>query len=392
VIDVMPLPAKSPRKGAAAGKIESGAGNLRFEFMAARTIFPLSGHVSKPHIIEPSSQGDRMKTQSSSPLIIGVGSALVDILLQESDSFLSTISGQKGGMTLVAADRIDSILAKSTATPSRVPGGSACNTILGIGQLGGHPRFIGKRGKDELGGIFEKSLVASNVEPRLSLSDSPTGRVLSLITPDAQRSMFTYLGASSETKPVELTPELFKDAALVHLEGYLLFNKDLIMAALKVAKEAGARISLDMASFTVVQAAKDILRDIIRDYVDILLANEDEARAYTGLSDERAALNRLSSEVDVAVVKIGKRGSLITTQGKVYTIGILGDGSAKDTTGAGDLWAAGFLYGLVNGMPIDKCGRLGAACGYEVCQVIGATIPDEGWERIRKIRDEGIDG
>jgi sugar/nucleoside kinase (ribokinase family) len=325
---------------------------------------------------------------SSSPLIIGVGSALVDILLPESDSFLSTTGGQKGGMTLVDADRIDAILAQSSLTPARVPGGSACNTILGIGRLGARPRFIGKRGRDELGEIFEKSLVESNVEPRLSLADSATGRVLSLITPDAQRSMFTYLGASAETKPAELTPELFRGAALVHLEGYLLFNRDLIMAALKLAKESGARISLDMASFTVVEAAKDILRDIIRDYVDILLANEDEARAYTGLSDERAALNRLSSEVDIAVVKIGKRGSLITTQGKAYTVGILGDGRAVDTTGAGDLWAAGFLYGLVNDMSIPKCGRLAAACGYEVCQVIGATIPEEGWQRIRKIRDE----
>jgi sugar/nucleoside kinase (ribokinase family) len=324
----------------------------------------------------------------NSPLIIGVGSALVDILLQESDAFLTSIGGQKGGMTLVDADRVDSILNKSTAKPTMVPGGSACNTILGIGRLGANARFVGKRGQDSLGELFEKSLQASNVDPRLSLATSPTGRVLSLITPDAQRSMFTFLGASAETKPSELTPDLFSGASIVHIEGYLLFNKDLLMAALKVAKQAGARISLDMASFTVVEAAKDILPEIINTYVDILLANEDEARVYTGCSDEHEALQKLAQQVEIAVVKIGKRGSLISRSGETSVIGIMGDGRAVDTTGAGDLWAAGFLYGLANGMSIEKCGKLGAACGYEVCQVIGASIPAAGWKRIKSVQEE----
>jgi sugar/nucleoside kinase (ribokinase family) len=325
------------------------------------------------------------KAAEKNNLIVGIGSALVDILVKESDDFLVNTGAQKGGMTLVqSADFIDGALKKSVRKPSIVPGGSACNTILGIGRLGGPARFVGKRGSDELGMLLEKALIANNVEPVLFTSPSATGRVLSIITPDAQRSMFTFLGASSETKPEELLAQQFNGAALVHIEGYLLFNEALIRAALKVAKDAGALVSLDLASFTVVEAARNILEELVRDYVDILIANEDEARAFTGHSDEEKALDVLAKKAGTAVVKVGKRGSHIVHKGKKTSIGIMGNGSAVDTTGAGDLWASGFLYGLVNGYSVEKAGQLGAACGYEVCQVVGAQIPDDGWTRIRK--------
>jgi sugar/nucleoside kinase (ribokinase family) len=318
-------------------------------------------------------------------VVVGIGSALVDILIRESDGFLTESGAKKGGMMLVEnSDVLDKVVSRATNPPSIVPGGSACNTILGIGRLGQPARFIGKRGTDALGDIFEDALRNHNVEPCLSHSSTPTGRVLSIITPDAQRSMLTFLGASSETKPDELVTDLFADAALVHIEGYLLFNETLILAALNAAKKSGALVSLDLASYTVVEASKKILEDIVRDYVDILIANEDEARAFTGHSDEEKAFDALTKKADTAVVKVGKRGSYISHKGRRAKIGIMGSGSAVDTTGAGDLWASGFLYGLVNGYPIDKAGRIGAACGYEVCQVVGAQIPDEGWTRIRK--------
>jgi sugar/nucleoside kinase (ribokinase family) len=318
-------------------------------------------------------------------VVVGIGSALVDILIQESDGFLTASGAKKGGMTLVTDPNfIDTMVSKSKSSPSIVPGGSACNTILGIGRLGQPARFIGKRGKDRLGDLFEDALRRHNVEPRLFHSATATGRVLSIITPDAQRSMFTFLGASSETKPEELLEAYFADAALVHIEGYLLFNESLILAALKAAKASGALVSLDLASYTVVEAAKNILEDIVHDYVDVLIANEDEARAFTGHADEDKALDALSKKAKTAVVKVGKRGSCISHKGQRARIGIMGSGSAVDTTGAGDLWASGFLYGLVNGYPVDKAGRIGAACGYEVCQVVGAQIPDQGWERIKR--------
>jgi sugar/nucleoside kinase (ribokinase family) len=318
-------------------------------------------------------------------LIVGIGSALVDILVHEDDKFIEKTGAAKGGMTLVDNTWIEHILANNSGAPAIVAGGSACNTVVGVGRLGGNARFIGKCGVDQWGRQYENDLVQQNVDPALLRSESPTGRVLSIITPDAQRTMFTYLGASAETRPEEISAASFADAAVVHVEGYLLFNPDLIETALAAAKKAGALISLDLASFTVVEQSLEVLERLVADYVDILLANEDEARAFTGQSDETLALRTLAQKADIAVLKVGPRGSHIAHDGQTIHIQALGDGSAVDTTGAGDLWSAGFLFGLVSGYPLDKCGQLGSACGYEVCQVIGASIPEEGWTRIRKL-------
>ena len=320
-------------------------------------------------------------------LIVGIGSALVDILIHEDDEFLKKTGAVKGGMTLVDNTWIERTLAMGSGTATIVAGGSACNTIVGVGQLGGQARFVGKCGTDDWGRQYEDDLGKQNVDPALVRSDSPTGRVLSIITPDAQRTMFTYLGASAETRPEEITAGSFADAAVVHIEGYLLFNPDLIQAALTAAKKAGALISLDLASFTVVEQSLALLKKLVDDYVDILIANEDEARAFSGQSDENLALRALSGKANIAVLKVGPRGSRISYAGETIPIQAIVDGTALDTTGAGDLWAAGFLFGLVNGYTLEKCGRLGSACGYEVCQVIGANIPNEGWNRIKKLLD-----
>lgn len=316
--------------------------------------------------------------------ITGIGSALVDILINESDRFLTTLGKEKGGMTLVENRDIDAILSESSQPPVIVPGGAACNTIVGIGCLGGHARFIGRRGNDDYGEQFEKQIIKSNVEPVVSISASPTGKVLSVITPDAQRSMFTFLGASTELDPELITSDLFKETAITMIEGYLLFNKDLMMAALKAAKAAGSLIALDLASFEVVNASKDILEDIIKESVDILIANEDEARAYTGYDDEQKAIERMSRHVTYAVLKIGKRGSYVAYNRTITKINAQSGKSPVDTTGAGDLWAAGFLFGIAHGFSIEKSGQIASACGYEVCQVMGAQLPEEAWARIKK--------
>lgn len=332
------------------------------------------GKMSRSEISEPDNK-----------LIVGIGSALVDILTRQDDEFLEQTGAVKGGMRLVAKEFIEHALSQTTAEPIIVPGGSACNTIVGVSKLGGSARFVGKCGSGEWGRLFKAGLIKHNVEPALFMSSSPTGRVLSIITPDAQRSMFTYLGASSETHPDEVSHGCFNDAAIVHIEGYLLFNPDLIMATVKAAKESGARISLDLASFTVVEEFRDILENIVTDYVDILMANEDEARVFTGYSEEIKAIEALSKKAEISILKVGQRGSFIAYDERIIKIEPMGDGKAVDTTGAGDLWASGFLFGLVNGFSLEKCGHLSSACGYEVCQVIGATIPDEGWQRIKKL-------
>ena len=318
-------------------------------------------------------------------LIVGVGSALIDILAHEDEEFLSKTGAVKGGMTYVKKEFIDHTLSLSSQAPVLVPGGSACNTVVGVGKLGGVARFIGKCGAGAMGEFFENDLRRQNVEPALLRSDAPTGRVLSIITPDAQRSMFTFLGASAETNPQDINPESFANAAIVHIEGYLLFNLELILTVLKTAKSAGARVSLDLASFNVVKESREQLQHIVESYVDILIANEDEALAYTGHRDEALAIKALAANVEIAILKVGKRGSFIARGDRVVPIQPKTGAPVIDTTGAGDLWAAGFLYGLVNGYPLEQCGRLGSACGYEVCRVVGANIPDKGWERIRKL-------
>lgn len=328
------------------------------------------------------------KIDGQRKLVVGVGSALVDILAHESDAFVEKAGAVKGGMVYVDNTVIDETAQMVGQKPIVVPGGSACNTMVGIGQLNGRARFVGKCGKGSMGKLFREDLERQNVEPLLFESDSPTGRVLSIITPDAQRSMLTYLGAAAETHPKEMTPACFEDAAIVHIEGYLLFNPDLFAAIIESARDAGALISLDLASFNVVEEAKAVLTGFVEQYVDILIANEDEALAYTGIKEEAQALEALAEQVDIAVLKIGARGSLIAHNGEHVRVQPCGDGSAVDTTGAGDLWASGFLYGVVEQMPLDQCGHLGSLCGHAVCQVVGANIPEEQWITIRKSVEE----
>lgn len=329
-----------------------------------------------------------MKIDPDKKLVVGVGSALMDLLANETDDFVQRAGAVKGGMTYVDKSVIDEMVGLAGETPIIVPGGSACNTVVGIGRLGGQARFVGKCGSDEMGELFRDELKKQFVEPMLFPSDAPTGRVFSIITPDAQRSMLTFLGAASEIQPQEVTPRCFENAAIVHIEGYLLFNRDLMTSVLRSARDAGALISFDLASFNVVEEAKDILPALIDEYIDILIANEDEVLAYTGIEDEARALTSMAEHADIAVLKLGARGSMIACGAERVRVAPQGDGRAVDTTGAGDLWAAGFLHGLVQGLSLAQCGKIGSLCGHAVCQVVGANIPDSQWLTIRKVVEE----
>lgn len=317
--------------------------------------------------------------------VVGIGSALVDIVAQASDAFIDATGVPKGGMVYFDDQGLEAVLTRVDGAPRIVPGGAACNTVVGLARLGGEARFIGKRGNDVSGRRYENGLRDQNVEPLLIASDSPTGRVLSLITPDSQRTMLTYLGAAAEMRPEEIRSAHFADAAVVLIEGYLVFNRGLFQAALGMAKAAGACVALDLSSFTVVESARALLDAAVTEFIDILLANEDEAQAFTGRASALEAVNALARRVPVAVVKTGAQGSLVAAGGRVHAIPpVQGDGIV-DTTGAGDLWAAGFLFGLVEGFPLQLCGQLASACGYEVCRVLGAHIPAAGWQRIRRL-------
>ncbi len=319
------------------------------------------------------------------PWVAGVGAALVDLLVEEQDQFVARMGSAKGGMTLVELDAIDSALKSTQAPLKMVPGGSACNTIVGIGNLGGKARMIGRLGKDTLGKAFLDGLLKAGVDHRIRFSDMPTGRVLSVVTPDAQRTMFTYLGASSQLTPDDVTLADLADVGMVHLEGYLLFNRPVVEKIIAVAKQAKAKIVLDLGSYQVVEICRDFLNEIIGS-VDIVLANEDEAKAYTG-KGESESLEILAGKVETAVVKLGKHGVLVA-QGKSRHKVEAQLVKAIDTTGAGDLWASGFLFGLTQGLSLENAARLGCKVGSEVVQVMGAVIPDAGWKRVHQYRTD----
>jgi sugar/nucleoside kinase (ribokinase family) len=317
-----------------------------------------------------------MKNQT----VVGVGAALVDLLLREEDRFLESLGSPKGGMTLVEHKDIEKAIASSSQSADVVPGGSACNTLVGIGKLGGSSRMIGRCGADEKGYIFVEGLKKAGVQSVLGQSTQSTGQVLSVVTPDAQRTMFTYLGAAAELSPEDVQEKDFLDAGVVHMEGYLLWNAPVVEALSQLMDKSDALISLDLASFDVVEAHRNFLKGFIPKYVDILIANEDEAKAYTGLSEEES-LEVFAELSDIAVVKLGKEGALIAQGSKRYKVNAhVVD--AIDTTGAGDLWASGFLYGLTHGYDVEKSAKLGSIVAAEVVQVMGAVIPQVGWDRI----------
>ncbi len=326
---------------------------------------------------------------SQGPLTVGVGAALVDLLLEEKDDFLRDL-GEKGGMTLVEADLIEKALQRASSEIKIVPGGSACNTLVGIGNLGGRARMIGRVGRDELADHFRSGLKTAGVEERLRVSEEEeTGKVLSVVTPDAQRTMFTCLGASSGLRPEDLQDADFEGAGLVHLEGYLLFNRPIVDRVLELAHKHHARVALDMGSFQVVQICRELIDELFaKRLIHILLANEDEAKAYTGLSPAES-LEIFAGKVDTVVVKLGKDGVLVA-QGPERLEVEAHRVDAIDTTGAGDLWASGFLHGLNHGLSLQRAASLGCKIGSEVVQVMGAVIPKDGWGRVHAYHKELI--
>ena len=272
-------------------------------------------------------------------------------------------------------------------------GGSAANTIHGLAMLGAKTGYIGVVGEDELGGFFVRDLIQAGVDPHMIHSNQETGRAVALVTPDSERTFATFLGAAIELSADHLDPVnrkseipnpksgIFSGYSYFHIEGYLVQNHELIRRAVELAQEHGLIVSLDMASYNVVEANKDFLLSIITEYVDIIFANEDEARALTGLEPEDA-VHELSKLAEIAVVKTGSSGSLIKSGDDQYSIGVI-KVTPIDTTGAGDLYASGFLYGLANGMSLPECGELGALLAGNVIEFMGSKMSAERWEKIR---------
>lgn len=315
--------------------------------------------------------------------VIGLGNALVDIMTPlENDGILEQINFPKGSMQLVDADKSSEILSLTSHIKSSLAsGGSAANTIHGIARLGMETAFVGKIGKDDFGDIFKNDLIASNIKPSLFYSKTQTGRAVAMVTPDSERTFATYLGAAVELTADEIQAELFNGYDILHIEGYLVFNEELIEKAVKTAKEEGLKVSLDLASFNVVDAKLDFLKRIVTKYVDILFANEEEARSFTGQEDPERALEMIGEQVDVSVVKVGKKGSMIMKDHKKTKIMVI-EAKPIDTTGAGDYYASGFLYGYLNDLTLSQSGKIGSLLAGKVIEEMGASIKDSVWEEI----------
>ncbi|MDP4239220.1 MAG: adenosine kinase [Bacteroidota bacterium] len=316
--------------------------------------------------------------------ILGMGNALTDILLQvDNDEVLFSLNLLKGGMQLINTERSREINdAVCNYSKKMAAGGSASNTINGITRLGMTGGFVGKVGKDDIGSFFINDSINNGVEPHLLLSETPSGHCTVLVTPDSERTLCTYLGAACELEASDLRPEMFQGYDIFHIEGYLVQNHHLIRTAVRLAKQEGLKVSVDLASYNVVEENLDFLLEIIRQYVDIVFANEEEARAFTGKEPEEA-LNFIAEYCEIAIVKIGKDGSFIKSgDTKVQVKPRLAN--CIDTTGAGDLYASGFLFGLANNFPLEVCGNIGSLISANVVEVLGAKMSDEVWETIQE--------
>ena len=315
---------------------------------------------------------------------IGLGNALVDVLsVLKSDETLKNLSLPKGCMQLI--DKELSIKIQEEIKNGErhfVTGGSASNTINGLAALGAPCHFIGKVGEDETGEFFQSDMEKHGVTTHIVKSELPTGVCVSLISPDSERTMATYLGAASTLTENDFRPEWFQGVDLCHIEGYLVQNTTMIEAAMKMAKAAGAKVSLDLASYNVVEENLAFLQRAVKEYVDIVFANEEEAKAFAQREPEEA-LDYIAEMCEIAVVKLGKKGSLIKKDGKTVRVDILPGVTAIDTTGAGDLFASGFLYGLHKGYGMKECGEIGSLVSGHIVQVVGSKLDKEKWHELQ---------
>lgn len=317
--------------------------------------------------------------------ILGMGNALVDILVTlDNEELLKQFHLPKGSMQHVDSAASAELWEAIRSLDVRVvAGGSASNTLTGIAALGLPATFIGKTGGDELGRLFAGDQALHGVTSRLLPSQAPTGRCTVFITPDAERTMATFLGAAIELSPEDIQPSMFAGYTYFHIEGYLVQNHALLQRAVELAKEQNLTVSLDLASYNVVEANKQFLADVIERQVDIVFANEAEAEAFTGYKPAEA-LRELSKHCRIAVVKMGSDGSLVRSGEEEY-IQSAYPANAIDATGAGDLYAAGFLYAHACGQPLRQCGKIASLVAAKVVETIGPRIDRTTWETVREI-------
>jgi len=307
--------------------------------------------------------------------VVGVGNSLVDVISHAEDEFIERQGMVKGSMTLIDADRaLD--LHRSIGTSVEMSGGSAANTMCGIASFGGRAAYIGKVADDDLGAAFAHDLRAVGVNFRPGVPDGgvPTGRCLILVSPDAQRTMNTFLGMSSFLHPGDIDEGTIASAQITYLEGYLFDRpeaKQAFRAAAGIAHTAGRQVALTLSDSFCVDRHRDDFRGLVEDEVDLLFGNADEVCSLYQVASFDEAIELLRRDCHLAAVTHGKEGSVIVTRDGIIRVAAEPVAKVVDTTGAGDLFAAGFLHGLTTGRSLAECGRLGSVAAAEIISHVG---------------------
>jgi sugar/nucleoside kinase (ribokinase family) len=316
--------------------------------------------------------------------VLGMGNALVDIITRiSSDKVLDSFGLIKGSMTLVDLDTSNFIHAETAGmSKTKASGGSAANTIHGLAHLGIETGFVGSVGNDDLGRFFKKDMQINKIKPILFRTMNETGRAVALVSFDSERTFATFLGAAIDLTPEDITHDIFEDYDHFFMEGYLVQNKNLLEKALRLASEARLKIYLDLPSFNVVAENQSFLKSMIHEHVDVLFGNEEEIMALTEDTPEASAME-FQQDTQVVVVKMGAEGSICFSGGEKIRIGVR-PSRPVDTTGAGDLYAAGFIFGQIKGHPLETCGKIGAILGGRIIEQEGAKMDESHWENIRR--------
>jgi len=310
--------------------------------------------------------------------VAGMGSALLDFTVKIGDDVVGALKLTKAGMQLVDAARSGEILSylkKNSYLIETSPGGSAANTLAGIANFGGRAVLFGRVGQDAQGDLYMAETEKAGVKANLGRDSSATGHAITFITPDGERSFATHLGAALSLTKSDLDPLIISKSKIIHVEGYLFEPPNLREAcffAIKTAKESGVLVSIDLSDPGLIRRIHGVFGEALKAGTDIIFANEDEARAFTGFEDEKAC-GALSGLCSFAAVKLGERGSIIRTGGKTYRIPARKT-EVANTNGAGDMYASGVLFGIARGYSPEECGRLGSYAASLVVAQAGARI------------------
>lgn len=329
-------------------------------------------------------ESKKSKLTNAHPEVLGIGAPLVDQIIHVTDEYLSQIGNKKGGMQIVDFPTFTKLLKDTRVEVKLIPGGSCANTLRGLSRLDHSCAFIGKIGNDSVGDFFLQDLNTLGIKSLCPSSPhTPSGQVLSFVTPDGERTFQTYLGATLELKASDLKLENFTHVKLVHIEGYSLSYPGLAQQTIRYAKKAQALVSLDLASFEIIDTLRNDFLALMDAGVDICFGNEREIMALTGLAAREGCM-KLKTLCPIVIATMGKKGSWIGNKDSLTYCPTTPIEKPIDTTGAGDLFMSGFLHGYLHGMPLDICAHFGSLAGAAIVQVEGAHLTDNQWQQLRQ--------